>query len=326
MSKDKVLVSSLKPYMDIEGLDVGLEVVRKRFSSRITIDPSEDRTCVANITTTDEDAEGDVIIPTGADLKRFTKNPVIMYAHNYSGKPVAKAVALSVNEEGITAKMKFAETEEANDVWSLIKGGFLNANSIGFIIKERFHRGTEEFNTYVKENKIKVKDTVDRIISKFELLESSIVPIPCNPEALMVAVSEKSINLSEKTLKELDLPKVIVVEKKDIVEEIVIDLPEEIIKSPACRQKDETKEDCVARKIPEIIGEGVDKEQAIAMAYSMCDKPCEEKSKEFKELVEKAKEIKIEEPKRSIKVIRSGGYDIKKLVELRKLAIKGKVV
>ena len=128
--KDKILVSSLKPYMDIEGLDVGIEVERKRFSSKISIDPSEDKTCVATISTMDEDADGDVIIPTGADLKRFTKNPVIMYAHNYSGKPVAKAVALSVSNEGIVAKLKFADTTEANDVWSLIKGGFLNANSI----------------------------------------------------------------------------------------------------------------------------------------------------------------------------------------------------
>jgi hypothetical protein len=50
-------------------------------------------------------------------------------------------------------------------------------------------------------------------------------------------------------------------------------------KSPACRKKGERKEDCVERKIPEIIDEGYKRDQAIAMANSMCETPCEEGEK-----------------------------------------------
>lgn len=303
--KESIKLNSLKPFMDVTGLDVESDVLRKRFSSKITVSSDEEKTCTAFISTMSEDADGDVIIPSGADLKRFEKNPVIMYAHNYSGKPVAKAIALNINEDGIIAKMKFADTDEANDVWSLIKGGFLNANSIGFIVKERFVKGTEEFNKYIKDNKVRVKDSVQRIISKFELLESSIVPIPCNPDALVMAISSKSINLSEKTLKELDLPKVVVI--KEEVKEAVVEAK---IEEPVGIKGEDTQSGCIcdcSERECTCIGpdcDGVD-----------CNCDCHNE-----------KPIKVQEPQRYIKVIRSGGVDVKKLVELKKLAKTGKVL
>ena len=47
-------------------------------------------------------------------------------------------------------------------------------------------------------------------------------------------------------------------------------------KSPACRQENETKDECVSRKIPEIMAENPDmsQEQAIAIAESLCSKKC----------------------------------------------------
>ncbi len=48
-------------------------------------------------------------------------------------------------------------------------------------------------------------------------------------------------------------------------------------KSPACRQAGESKEDCVSRKTAELIDEGYKQDQAVATAYSMCEKSCEEK-------------------------------------------------
>ena len=46
------------------------------------------------------------------------------------------------------------------------------------------------------------------------------------------------------------------------------------IKSPACRKEDETKKECIARKIPELVAEGYDQEQAVAIAESLCSKKC----------------------------------------------------
>lgn len=45
-------------------------------------------------------------------------------------------------------------------------------------------------------------------------------------------------------------------------------------KSPACRQDGESVDDCVERKIPELIDEGMDQEQAVAAAHSICEEPC----------------------------------------------------
>lgn len=54
-----------------------------------------------------------------------------------------------------------------------------------------------------------------------------------------------------------------------------------IEKSPACRLDGETKDECVSRKIPEIMADAPDmsQQQAIAIAYSMCDTLCSEKDK-----------------------------------------------
>lgn len=51
-------------------------------------------------------------------------------------------------------------------------------------------------------------------------------------------------------------------------------------KSPACRQKGESEADCVSRKIPEIMNENpdMDQEQAVAIAFSMCQKQCSDKA------------------------------------------------
>jgi HK97 family phage prohead protease len=281
--KELVKISSLRPFINAAGLDDTEEVIRKRISSKISISADEEKTCVANISTPDCDSDCDSIMAVGADLKRFMLNPVVLWSHDYSSKPIAKVVGLSVSEEGLVAKMKFADTEDANEVWSLVKDGFIKTCSIGFIIKERFIKGTEEFNSYVKENKIKVKENVQRIITKFELIENSFVAIPANPMALVQAISEKSITLSDKTLKEFDLPKVVVVEKVE-AKEI---LPESIV---------------------------LNKEEGIGEV------------KLFETEVKEVVPVEVKPEIRTIKVLRHGGADINKLVELRKLVKLGKVI
>lgn len=54
---------------------------------------------------------------------------------------------------------------------------------------------------------------------------------------------------------------------------------EEKPKSPTCRQDGDTKEECAARKIPEILKDNPEmpQDQAIAIAESMCSKACSEK-------------------------------------------------
>ena len=53
------------------------------------------------------------------------------------------------------------------------------------------------------------------------------------------------------------------------------DIDEAETKSPACRQEGETKEECVERKIPELIDEGMEQDQAVAVANSVCETKCD---------------------------------------------------
>jgi HK97 family phage major capsid protein/HK97 family phage prohead protease len=71
---------------------------------------------------------------------------------------------------------------------------------------------------------------------------------------------------------------------------------EKTTKSPMCKMPDETKKECVARKIPEIMRDnpGMTQDQAIAEAESMCSKDCKTKEDEEKEKAEAEEKAKKE--------------------------------
>ncbi len=65
-------------------------------------------------------------------------------------------------------------------------------------------------------------------------------------------------------------------------------------KSPACRQSGETKNECVARKVPELVAEGYSQDEAVAIAESLCKKKC--KSCDISELQKKNEKSESPEP------------------------------
>lgn len=122
------------------------------------------------------DRQGDVVDQNGWDLKNFLLNPVILWAHKYDELPVGKAISTNVGADGLEIEFEFAPASanaKAEEVRQLFDGGFLNAVSVGFIPKER------NGNT----------------ITKAELLEVSIVPVPANQEALRLAISEGTLQI-----------------------------------------------------------------------------------------------------------------------------------
>lgn len=131
------------------------------------------------------DRQGDSIDQAGWDLTNFKSNPVLLWAHDYSSLPIGKIWEIGVNGNQLEAEFEFAP-EEANpkaaQIQKLYDGGFVNASSVGLIPKER--------NGHV--------------ITKAELLELSLVPVPANQEALRLAISSKSVDVS---LIEKDLEK-----------------------------------------------------------------------------------------------------------------------
>ncbi len=124
-------------------------------------------------TTPTKDRYGDIVEPKGADLRAFRRNPVFLWAHNYSQPPIGKSINEKIGDEGIEYTIQFADTEFAKEIFGLYRDGFLNAASIGFIPLEYEPVSSDSYGYRY---------------TKWEQLELSGVPVPANPDALALAV------------------------------------------------------------------------------------------------------------------------------------------
>jgi uncharacterized protein len=135
----------------------------KEFTAVIKAD-KETRTITATVSTGEKDRSGEYIPPAEWKLANYEKNPVILWAHDYSTPPVGKALWTKIEKSGLIQKIQFAKTAFAQDIFDLYEGGFLNAFSVGFMSD----RDSED----------------STIFRNCELLEVSCVPVPCNAGAL----------------------------------------------------------------------------------------------------------------------------------------------
>lgn len=218
--KQEIKVSSIKNFIDIEGLQEEDTIVRKS-SEGMSIDNDEERTFVATISDTSVDMDGDCVYSKGCDIRTIMKNPVVLWSHSHSSPPIGKILGLNITDNSIQAKIKMADTSMAKELWELVKGGYLKTNSIGFVIKRAFIKGQKEFNEFCTKTGLQVSDTCTRIITDFTLVEDSLCSIPSNQNALIEAISTKSINLDEKLSKELGLKIVEVVVKEEDYGELI---------------------------------------------------------------------------------------------------------
>ena len=128
------------------------------------------------ISTDAVDRDNDTINQSGWKLDSFLRNPVVLFAHDYSSLPVAKCTDLRLNNGQLIATAEFPPEglyPFADQVFAMLKDGFLNATSVGFRpvrATPNAMRGGTDF-------------------TEQELLEFSIVPVPANPEAVMVGRS-----------------------------------------------------------------------------------------------------------------------------------------
>lgn len=163
-----------------------MEMIRKEFSVVSKAIDIEAGIFEATITTEAVDRGGDVVVAAGAKIDAYLKNPVVMWAHDYSQPPVAKTTSLKVIPgNGIQAQFQFPEwgvSEQADLVRRLWAGGFLNATSIGFIPLASEDRKDADAGGW----------SIPQVYNEWEMLEFSIVPIPANQEALRLAVKQVS--------------------------------------------------------------------------------------------------------------------------------------
>ncbi len=97
-------------------------------------------------------------------MVNYLKNPIILSQHDYDD-PIGRMVESKVDGKGLWIK---ARISAAAEVFNLIKDGIITAFSIGFrIIDAEYNSATELF-----------------VIKELELVEISVVSVPCNQNTL----------------------------------------------------------------------------------------------------------------------------------------------
>lgn len=136
--------------------------------------------------TPDKDSQDD-IVEQDFLFERFFKNPVILFAHDRRSLPIGRAENVRVEGGLLRLTVVFASKAAnpmAENVFLLIKEKILKAMSIGFIprdIRRELRDGEEVW-----------------ILSRNELIEASVVPIPANENAL-AELKAKALDRAAKT-------------------------------------------------------------------------------------------------------------------------------
>lgn len=141
---------------------------------------------VGYASTADTDRVGDVIVPdawTKGGLDNYQKNPILLFNHKYD-QPIGRATHLEVDAEGLRIEAEISKS--AGATYGLVQDGVLSTFSVGFMIKDADYNQT----------------TDGYIIRDAELLEVSVVSVPCN-QAATFSVS-KSLNDDAKALAEFN--------------------------------------------------------------------------------------------------------------------------
>lgn len=134
------------------------------------------------------DRVGDVVKIDGLDTKDFEQNPIALYMHNHQ-EPIGAWSNLRKSNGALIGSLNLAYkgTSKLIDfAHSMISQGMLKAVSVSFMPID-----------YVKNANGK-----GLLINKSSLLEVSLVTIPMNPQALMIA---KSFDFSDQELNALFL-------------------------------------------------------------------------------------------------------------------------
>ena len=151
-----------------------------------------ERALVAYGNTKSVDSYNEVLLPSGWVFDRFAKNPVMPWSHDYRMPPVGRAMWWKTDSTGLLFKGQFSNTQFAEEIWQLYKGGFLNAFSVGYWQLEYVSPSDEEkYMQLLEEHNIKGRPRL--IGTKQELWEISPVVLPANADSLVTGVEEVGV-------------------------------------------------------------------------------------------------------------------------------------
>lgn len=128
------------------------------------------------ISTAGADRDRDRVMPHGAVIDNYLKNPVVMWGHSYYSPAdvIGRTVSLEATDAGIVADFELRPAANDQDPQNIVRllwdGGWIRTASIGF---RPIEHQPNEFGGHD--------------ITAWELLEWSLVPIPANADALRLA-------------------------------------------------------------------------------------------------------------------------------------------
>jgi phage head maturation protease len=147
--------------------------------------PDGSRQVVAIISTDSVDRDGEVVLPKGLVKQQFQGNPIVLYSHDRKSLPIGSCNWIKAFPNFLKGCYRVTDkTQLGRDVFGLIQDGVLKAHSINFLPIESSPPTTKELIERPDWQGAKL------IHRKWELLELSVCSIPCNPEALALAVAK----------------------------------------------------------------------------------------------------------------------------------------
>ena len=130
------------------------------------------------VVSTDEvDRHGDAISLDGWRLQSYMRNPVFLWAHDYTRPAIGRTNDMWTEGRGLHARIQFAPTDFAREVATLYQGGYQKGVSVGFRpIQYEMRRDS------------KTGEVAGIHFIEQELLEISAAPVPANQNALRKAL------------------------------------------------------------------------------------------------------------------------------------------
>jgi hypothetical protein len=131
----------------------------------------------------------------------YMKNPIVLPYHNRqldNGQPVVigKVTEFTINEEGLTERVQFAQTPLAEQWWELYRDGFMNMCSIGMDNLEKVYaRG--EIKRTLESEKISITpqelSNCLAVVTRYRQRELSLLPLGADPKALARAMDYNEV-------------------------------------------------------------------------------------------------------------------------------------
>jgi HK97 family phage prohead protease/HK97 family phage major capsid protein len=150
------------------------------FTKSDTMDTDQSIFIEGYANTVDTDRAGDIILASAwsAGMVNYLKNPVILAYHDHDD-PIGRMVEHRIDAKGLWVRVRISPA--AKEVYDLIKDGILTAFSVGFRVSDATYDSVADIF----------------VIKAIELMEISVVSVPCNQESLFSLAKsfESSVDL-----------------------------------------------------------------------------------------------------------------------------------